>query len=219
MKVEKKVLNEALRMLGKVVCQTSPVELYQSVRFVGNADGITAMATDVIETVSVQIEAATETEVDFCVPFRELKDLIRINRSETLDLEGTYIEFPDVEEPELDAVVTELPDNFTELLSLAAPIVNRNEYRRVLQGERLWDLTLGLPEKENGYGLIDDCTTSRSGEKQVNGVMLRYDDPWRPDKKDDCFRRASYLAKTNTKGSSPKGQRELFSSRIPNKTT
>ena len=34
---------------------------------------------------------------------------------------------------------------------------------------------------------------------QVNGVMLRYDDPWRPDKKDDCFRRASYLAKTNTK--------------------
>lgn len=133
MKVEKKVLNEALRMLGKVVCQTSPVELYRSVRFVGNADGITAMATDGVETVAVQIEAMTETEVDFCVSFRELKDLIRINRSETLELEGTYIEFPDVEEPELEAVVSELPDNFTELLSLAAPIVNRNEYRRVLQ--------------------------------------------------------------------------------------
>ena len=217
MKIEKKVLNEALRMLGKVVCQTSPVELYRSVRFVGNADGITAMATDGIETVSVQIEAVTEKEVDFCVPFRALKDLIRINRSETLELDGTYIEFPDIEKPELDAVVTELPENFTELLSLAVPIVKRNEYRRVLQGERLWDLTLGLPEKENGYGLIDDCTTSRSGEKQVNGVMLRYDDPWRPDQKDDCFRRASYLARTNTKGSSPKGQRELFSSRIPQK--
>ena len=88
-------------------------------------------------------------------------------------------------------------------------------HNHIRTAERLWDLTLGLPEKENGYGLIDDCTTSRSGEKQVNGVMLRYDDPWRPDKKDDCFRRASYLAKTNTKGSSPKGQRELFSSRIP----
>ena len=81
MKVEKKVLNESLRMLGKVVCQTSPVELYRSVRFVGNADGITAMATDGIETVSVQIEAVTETNVNFCVPFRELKDLIRINQS------------------------------------------------------------------------------------------------------------------------------------------
>ena len=81
MKVEKKVLNEALRMLGKVVCQTSPVELYQSVRFVGNADGIAAMATDGIETVAVQLDAETESDVDFCVPFRELKDLIRINRS------------------------------------------------------------------------------------------------------------------------------------------
>ena len=71
-------------------------------------------------------------------------------------------------------------------------------HNHIRTAERLWDLTLGLPEKENGYGLIDDCTTSRTGEKQVNGVMLRYDDPWRPDKKDDCFRRASYLAKTNT---------------------
>ena len=137
MRIEKKTLNDALRVLGKVVCQTSPIELYQSVRFVGDADGITAMATDGVETVSVQIEAVTETEVDFCLPFRELKDLIRINRSETLDLEGTYIEFPNIEEPELDAVVTELPENFTELLSLAAPIVNRNEYRRVLQGVNL----------------------------------------------------------------------------------
>ena len=92
-------------------------------------------------------------------------------------------------------------------------------HNHIQTAERLWDLTLGLPKKENGYGLIDDCTTSRSGEKQVNGVMLRYDDPWRPDKKDDCFRRASYLAKTNTKESSPKGQRELFSSRIPQKQT
>ena len=137
MKVEKRNLNEALRVLGKVVCQTSPVELYRSVRFVGNADGVTAMATDGVETVSVQIEAVTEMKVDFCVPFRELKDLIRINRSETLELEGTYIEFPNIEEPELDAVVSELPENFTELLSLTAPIVNRNEYRRVLQGINL----------------------------------------------------------------------------------
>ena len=137
MKVEKRNLNEALRVLGKVVCQTSPVELYRSVRFVGNADGITAMATDGVETVSVQIEAVSETEVDFCLPFRELKDLIRICRSETLELEGTYIEFPDVEEPDLDAITAELPDNFTALLALAAPIVNRNEYRRVLHGINL----------------------------------------------------------------------------------
>ena len=85
--------------------------------------------------------------------------------------------------------------------------------------ERLWDSTLGLPARENGYGLIDDCTTNRTGDKQINGVMLRSDDPDMEKKKDDCFRRASYLAKTNTKGNAPKGQRELFSSRIPKSST
>ena len=88
-------------------------------------------------------------------------------------------------------------------------------HNHIQTAERLWDSTLGLPEKENGYGLIDDCTTNRNGEQQDNGVMLRYDDIFREKKKDDCFRRASYLAKTNTKGNAPKGQRELFSSRIP----
>ena len=49
MRVEKRVLNDALRVLGKVVCQTSPVELYQSVRFVDDVDGVMAMATDGVE--------------------------------------------------------------------------------------------------------------------------------------------------------------------------
>ena len=88
-------------------------------------------------------------------------------------------------------------------------------HNHIQTAERLWDLTLGLPEKENGYGLIDDCTTNRNGDKQENGVMLRYDDPFRYDKKESCFKRASYLAKCTTKGNTPKGQRELFSSRIP----
>ena len=39
MRVEKRILNDALRVLGKVVCQTSPVELYRSIRFVGDVDG------------------------------------------------------------------------------------------------------------------------------------------------------------------------------------
>ena len=92
-------------------------------------------------------------------------------------------------------------------------------HNHIQTAERLWDSALGLKPKENGYGLIDDCTTSRTGEKQVNGVMLRSDDPDMESKKDDCFRRASYLAKTNTKGNAPKFKREMFSSRTPQKTT
>ena len=53
MKIEKKTLNETLKVLGKVVSQTSPVEVQKSIRFVGDANGITAMATDGIEVISL----------------------------------------------------------------------------------------------------------------------------------------------------------------------
>ena len=137
MRVEKKMLNDALRVLGKVVCQTSPVELYRSIRFVGDCDGVMAMATDGVETVSVILNAFAETEIDFCVPFKELKDLVRIGRSETIELTGKFIEFPASEEPSADAVSAILPVNFAELLAQAAPIVDRTGYRRVLHGINL----------------------------------------------------------------------------------
>ena len=137
MRIEKKVLNDALRVLGKVVSQTSPVELYRSVRFVGDDNRIRAMATDGVETVSVMLDAFTDAKMDFCVPFKELKDLVRIGRSETIELSGTYIEFPEQEEPAADAVSAILPVNFGELLTQAAPIVDRTGYRRVLHGINL----------------------------------------------------------------------------------
>ena len=137
MRVEKRVLNDALRVLGKVVCQTSPVELYRSVRFVGDENGIRAMATDGVETVSVAVDAFTETEIDFCVPFKELKDLVRMGRSETIELTGKFIEFPELEELSADAISAILPVNFGELISQAASVIDRSNYRRLLQGINL----------------------------------------------------------------------------------
>ena len=137
MRIEKKTLNDALRVLGKVVCQTSPVELYRSVRFVGDVDGVMAMATDGVETVSMAVDAFTDAEIDFCIPFKELKDLVRMGRSETIELSGTYIEFPEFEEPTADAISAILPVNFGELVSQAATIVDRSNYRRLLQGINL----------------------------------------------------------------------------------
>ena len=99
MKIKKRVLNDALRVLGKMVCQTSPVELYRSIRFVGDERGIHAMATDGVEAVEVAVEAVTNQEVDFCLPFKELKELVRISRSDELELTGNPIEFPEFEKP------------------------------------------------------------------------------------------------------------------------
>lgn len=96
----------------------------------------------------------------------------------------------------------------------------QNIHDHIQTAERLWEKTLNLPPKcENtgratSYGLIDDCMRTRQGQPQENGVMLRKDDPEYERKYDQCFRRCSYLAKVNQKDSSPKHQRELFSSRI-----
>ena len=70
MKITKNELSRALRVLGKVVCQTSPVELYRSIRFVGDECSIRAMATDGVESVSVKVEAFADSAIDFSVPFK-----------------------------------------------------------------------------------------------------------------------------------------------------
>ena len=136
------------------MCQTSPVELYQSVRFVGDENGIRVMVTDGVETVSVILDAFTENEIDFCVPFKELKDLVRIGRSEMIELTGTFIEFPATEESAADAMSAILPVNFGELLAQAAPIVDRTGYRRVLHGINLSNAGVTVT-----HVLVNDPTT------------------------------------------------------------
>lgn len=92
----------------------------------------------------------------------------------------------------------------------------------IAMAERIWQRKLELPPpsnhlEENGEAnphnhLIDPCTRARSGETVKNGIMLRNDDPQCEEKRKECFKRASYLAKVNTKNGG-KGIREIFSSR------
>ena len=165
MRVEKKTLNDALRILGKVVCQTSPVELYRSIRFTGDEDGAMAMATDGVEVVSVMLDAFAENEFDFCVPFKDLKELVRISRSETLELTGNFIEFPAFEEPAAEAETVELDSNFCEYLAQAAPIINRQEYRKVLQGVNL--SRSGITVTDGKQLLNIPCTLDLNAELNI----------------------------------------------------
>lgn len=136
MRIEKKTLNDALRVLGKMVCQTSPVELYRSVRFAGVPGCVRAMVTDGIEVVSVKVEADNIEPVDFCVEFKVLRELVRVAK-DYVEVQGKFIEVPEMVPGPDDAVSTVLPAEFSRLLELAAPIVNKAEYRRVLQGINL----------------------------------------------------------------------------------
>ena len=149
MKITKNELSRALKVLGKVVCQTSPVELYRSIRFVGDECGIHAMATDGVETVSVKLEAFADRAIDFSVPFKELKEELRSSRSEFMELAGTYLAFPEPEEPAAEVVPVVLPANFGELVAQAAPIVDRSNFRRVLQGINLSSAGVTVTDNNN----------------------------------------------------------------------
>ena len=54
MKIRKSVLQEALKVLGKVVSQTSPVEIQRSVRFLGVGAQVWLTATDGVESVTIE---------------------------------------------------------------------------------------------------------------------------------------------------------------------
>ena len=92
MKIKKSVLLEALKVLGKVVAQTSPVEVGRSVRFVGDGGRLRLMAADGVECVAVSVECEAAEAVDFAVEYRALRELIRSTRGGEVEVTGKPLE-------------------------------------------------------------------------------------------------------------------------------
>ena len=64
------------------------------------------------------MEAVTNQEVDVCLPFKELKELVRISRSDELELTGSPIEFPEFEKPTRYSLL----NAFTETIKKYTPL-------------------------------------------------------------------------------------------------
>ena len=137
MKIKKSVLLEALKVLGKVVAQTSPMKLVRSVRFVGDSGRMWLMATDGVECVAVSVECEAAEAVDFGVEYRALRELIRSTRGGEVEVTGKSLEWPELEVVPEEAVKVELPASFGELLALAAPVTDRDGARLILRGVNL----------------------------------------------------------------------------------
>ena len=137
MKIRKSVLLEALKVLGKVVAQTSPVEVVRSVRFVGDGGRLRLMATDGVERVALRVECEVAEAVDFAVEYRALRELIRSTRGGEVEVSGKPLEWLALEVVPEEAVKVELPASFGELLALAAPVTDRDGARLILRGVNL----------------------------------------------------------------------------------
>ena len=137
MKIKKSVLLEALKVLGKVVAQTSPEVVVRSVRFVGDGERLRLMATDGVECVALHVECEVAEAVDFAVEYRALRELIRSTRGGEVEVTGESLEWPDLEAIPEEAVTVELPATFGVLLALAAPVADRDGARLILRGVNL----------------------------------------------------------------------------------
>ena len=137
MKIRKSVLLDALKVLGKAVCQTSPVEVLRSVRVLGVGAQVWLTATDGVEFVMVEVSGAAGDMEDFAVEYKALRELVRSTRGGEIEVTGKRLDWPVAEVVPEDAVSVVLPENFTALLAEAAPVVDRNEARQLLQGIHL----------------------------------------------------------------------------------
>ena len=95
----------------------------------------------------------------------------------------------------------------------------QNSTKHLKTAERLWDHELGLPPKPEGYGLVNLCDKDKkTGERVKPDIKLVPSGDNYELVRNNAFRRASYLAKVNTKGT-PQGCREYFASRVPKEYT
>ena len=148
--VSKNMLAGALVALGKLVSRMSPVEEYKSVLIVLENGTLRFHTCGPEETMEFTLNCEAEGAFRQIVHFDALQKAIRSGKGKEISLEvesgillvngvplsPVQIEWPEVKVPS-PLTPMDLPDGFVEMLSKAAPIVNRNEVRRTLQGIHL----------------------------------------------------------------------------------
>ena len=151
MEISRNLLAGALGALGKLVSRTSPVEAYRSVLIEGKEDKISFRTAGNDETVTFTVDCDNAREFSIAVNFDAFRTAVKAGKNKTvildpdpesLGVDSTLLMAARVEWPEIggtadSAATAELPENFVGALAAVAPIVNRNEPRRVLQGIHL----------------------------------------------------------------------------------
>jgi len=152
LKLNKTELAGALAALGKLVCRSSPIQVYRAVQIEAVNNTLFFRTHNADEEIEFRMDAETEDTFKLAVDFDFFRSLVRNSRNKNIKFEfadGALRiddvlvvpiegEWPVAEVPQGDNVATSpLPENFVEILSAAAPLIDLNEPRKVLRGMNL----------------------------------------------------------------------------------
>lgn len=152
LKLNKTELAGALAALGKLVCRSSPIPVYRTVQIEAVNNTLFFRTHNADEEIEFRMDTETEDTFKLAVDFDFFRSLVRNGRNKNIKFEfadGALRiddvlvvpiegEWPAAEVPQGDNVATSpLPENFVEILSAAAPLVDLNEPRKVLRGMNL----------------------------------------------------------------------------------
>ena len=150
--LNKTELAGALAALGKLVCRSSPIRVYRAVQIEAINNAFLFRTHNTNEEIEFRMDAETEDAFKVAIDFDIFRSLVRSSRNRNikfefadgaLRIEDVLVvpiegEWPVTKVPQGDSVATtSLPENFGEILSAAAPLVDLNEPRKVLRGMNL----------------------------------------------------------------------------------
>ena len=150
--LNKTELAGALIALGKLVCRTSPIPVYRAVQIEATNNALFFRTHNADEEIEFRVDAEGMDAFKVAMDFDLFRSLVRNSRNKNIKFEFTdgalriddvlvvpiEGEWPVTEVPQGDSVTASpLPENFVEILSAAAPLVDLNEPRKVLRGMNL----------------------------------------------------------------------------------
>ena len=150
--LNKTELAGALTALGKLVCRKSPLPVFHAVQIESTNNTICFRTHNSDEEIEFKMDAEGMDAFKVAMDFDLFRSLVRNSRNKSIRFEFADNElriddvlvvpiegeWPVAEVPQGDNVAASpLPENFVEILSAAAPLVDLNGPRKVLRGMNL----------------------------------------------------------------------------------
>lgn len=149
--LNKNTLARALSALGKLVSRTSPIDAYRCIEVRSHENRLHFRTLSMEESLVFSMDAETGEDFTSVICFEQFRTAVSNCKNKSLvfevrknlfcidgsEIKTTVCTFPETTAVPDDVKAEALPDTFIQILNAAAPLVNRNDYRRALRGINL----------------------------------------------------------------------------------